>query len=160
MEVHPRKVALHTNSHLTPHEAWRKAVSTTPDGRRVSSEVRLENCTQVLGEGQIWRACDSRLRKIVLHTCSDLSKPVQTCSQYRDYVRWLRHVIFLHFRRLSFFSLTSYPGEIAYFSSPNRELSNGTRLVEGYWNRNVDPSRSPCLKILIGKSFDHSNLIF
>ena len=29
----------------------------------VLSEVRLENCTQVLGVGQIWRACDSRLRK-------------------------------------------------------------------------------------------------
>ena len=30
---------------------------------------------------------------------------------------------FLHFRMLFFFSLTSYPGEIAYFNSPNRELS-------------------------------------
>ena len=32
---------------------------------------------------------------------------------------------FLHFRKLLFFSHTSYPGEIAYFNSPNRELSNG-----------------------------------
>ena len=31
---------------------------------------------------------------------------------------------FLHFRTLLFFSLMSYPGEIAYFNSPDRELSN------------------------------------
>ena len=44
-----RKVALHTSSHLTPIKAWRSAVSTTSEGRRVSSEVQLENCTQVWG---------------------------------------------------------------------------------------------------------------
>ena len=31
---------------------------------------------------------------------------------------------FVHFRTLLFFSFTSYIGEIAYFNSPNRELSN------------------------------------
>ena len=46
---------------------------------------------------------------------------------------------FLHFRRLFFFGLTSYPGEIAYLNSPNRELSNGARVMELYRNRNVDP---------------------
>ena len=35
-----------------------------------------------------------------------------------------RAVIFLHFRVLLFFSLTSYPAEIAYFNSRNQELSN------------------------------------
>ena len=48
---------------------------------------------------------------------------------------------------LLFFSLTSYPAEIAYFNSPNQELSNGVGLVELYSNRNVDPSRSPCLTL-------------
>ena len=38
--------------------------------------------------------------------------------------------IFLHFRMLLFFSITSYPAEIAYFNSPNRELSNGVSVVE------------------------------
>ena len=49
LEVLPRKVAFHTSSHLTPIEARRSAVSTTSKGRRVSSEVRLENCKQVWG---------------------------------------------------------------------------------------------------------------
>ena len=31
---------------------------------------------------------------------------------------------------LLFFGLTSYPGEIAYFNSPNGELSNGARVME------------------------------
>ena len=39
---------------------------------------------------------------------------------------------FLHFRTLLFFSLTSYPGEIAYFNSPNRELSDGAQVMELY----------------------------
>ena len=37
----------------TPIEAWQRAVSTTSEGRRVSTEVRLENCMQVLGVGRI-----------------------------------------------------------------------------------------------------------
>ena len=47
--VRRRKVALHTSSHLMPTEAWRSPYSTTLEGRRVSSEVRLGNCTQVWG---------------------------------------------------------------------------------------------------------------
>ena len=66
---------------------------------------------------------------------------------------------FLHFRTLLFFSLTSYPGEIAYFNSPNRQLSNGARVIELYSNRNVDPSRSPCLKAIDGKSFERGNVL-
>ena len=76
LEVCPRKVALHTISHLTPIETWRKAVSNTSDRRTVSSEVRLEKCTQVLGVGQNWRACDSWLRK---NSTSHLLWLVQTC---------------------------------------------------------------------------------
>ena len=37
-----------------------------------------------------------------------------------------------HFRKPLFFSLISYPAEITYFSSPNREISNGAWLVELY----------------------------
>ena len=53
---------------------------------------------------------------------------------------------------LLLFSLTSYPVEIAYVNLPNRELSNGARVRELYWNKNVDPSRSPCLKAIDRKS--------
>ena len=74
--VRQRKVALHTSSHLTPTKAWQSAVSTTSEGRRVSSEVRLGNCTQVWGVGQIWRAWDSRLRK---NSTSHLFWLVRTC---------------------------------------------------------------------------------
>ena len=42
-------------------------------------------------------------------------------------------------RTLLSFSLTSHPGEIAYLNSPNRQLSNGARVMELYGNRNVDP---------------------
>ena len=49
--------------------------------------------------------------------------------------------------------------EIAYFISPNRELSNGLGLVELNWNRNVDPSRSPCLKTVDRKSFERRKFL-
>ena len=68
-------------------------------------------------------------------------------------------ISFLHFRTLLFFSLTSYPGEIAYFNSPNRQLSNGARVMELYCNRNVDPSRSPCLKAIDRKSFERGKFL-
>ena len=48
----------------------------------------------------------------------------------------------------------SYPGEIANLSSPYPEFSNGVPLMELYGNRNVDPSRSPCLKTVDGKRFE------
>ena len=154
-----RKVALHTSSHLTPTKAWRSPDSITSEGRRVSSEVRLGNCTQVWGVGQIWRAWDSRLRK---NSTSHLFWLVQTCLDLRT-IQWPCTLVwqchFLHFRTLLFFSLTSYPGEIAYFNSPNRQLSNGARVMELYWNRNVDPSRSPCLKIVNWKRFERRNFL-
>ena len=81
LEVLPRKVALHTSSHLTPNEAWQSAVSTTSEGCRVLSEVRLENCTQVWGVGQIWTACDPWLRK---NSASHLFWLVQTCRKLSE----------------------------------------------------------------------------
>ena len=138
----PKKSCTSHQFTLMPIEAWQRAISTTSEARRVSSEVRLENCTQVFEVGQIWRPCDSRLRKNstshmfwLVRTCPNLSKPVHnTVTMYAR-----RTMSILHFRRLFFFSLTSYPGEIAYFNSPNRELSNGARVMELYWNRNVEP---------------------
>ena len=141
----PRKVALHTSSHLTPIEAWWSAVSTTSEGCRVSSEVGLENCTQVWGWAKFEERGTPGLGKIVLHTCSDLSRVVRTYVQYKWPCALVSQCHFLHFRTLLFFSLTSYPGEIAYFNSANREL-------ELYRNRNVDLSRSPCLKAIDRKS--------
>ena len=144
--MRPRKVVLHTISHITPIEAWRKAVSTTSEGRRVSSKLRLENCTHVWGLGQIWSVCDSRLRENsashlfwLVRTCPNLSTIQWPCTLFSQYHFW-------HFQKLLFFSLTSYPAEIAYFNLPNRELSIGVRLMKLYWNRNVDLSRSPCFR--------------
>ena len=60
--VRRRKVALHTISHLTPTEAWQSAVSTTSEGRRVSSEVPSDEWSPVVGVCKIWRPCDLRSR--------------------------------------------------------------------------------------------------
>ena len=60
---------------------------------------------------------------------------------------------------LLFFSLTSYPGEIAYFNSPNEELSNGVRVMALYSSKIVDPSRSPCLKTVQRKSFERGKFL-
>ena len=158
----PRKVALHTSSHLTPIEAWRSAVSTTSEGRRVSSEVRLENCTQVWGWAKFGQRATHGWGKIALHTCSDLSKLVRTWLN-QSAIQWpctpVAQCHFLHFRMLLFFGLTSYPGEIAYCNSPNGELSNGVRVMALYSSKIVDPSRSPCLKTVQRKSSEHRNFL-
>ena len=62
-------------------------------------------------------------------TCPNLSEPVRTCPQYNDHVR-SSGCHFLHFRMLLFFSITSYPAEMAHSNSPNGELSYG----DGLWN--------------------------
>ena len=67
--------------------------------------------------------------------------------------------LFLPFRLLLFFGLTSYSGEIAYLNSPDGELSNFVQLMELYGNRNVDPSRSPCLKAIDRKIFERGNFL-
>ena len=92
-----------------------------------------------------------------LSTCPNLSGPARICPRYSDDVRSSRN--FLHFRMLLFFSLTSYPGEIAYFNSPNRELSKDVLVMELYRSKIVDPSRSPCLKTVDGKSFECRNFL-
>ena len=60
---------------------------------------------------------------------------------------------------LLFFGLKSYPAEIAYFNSPNGELSNGVRVMALYLGKIVDPSRSPCLKTIDRKSFERGNFL-
>ena len=60
---------------------------------------------------------------------------------------------------LLFFSLTSYPAEIADFNSPNEELSNGVRVMELYLSKIVDPSGSPCLKTVQRKGFELGNFL-
>ena len=86
----------------------------------------------------------------------------QTCPNLST-IQWPCTLVskchFLHFRMLLFFSITFYPAEIAYFNSPNRELSNGVRVMELYGNRNVHPSRSPCLETIDRKSFEHRNFL-
>ena len=52
-----------------------------------------------------------------------------------------------------------FPAEIAYFNSPNQELSNGVWVMELYLNRTVDPSRCPCLKTVDRKRFEHRNFL-
>ena len=117
LEVLPRKVALHTSSHLTPIEAWRNAVSTTSEGRRVSSELPSDTCMRVLGVGRVssevqlenwtqvwgWAKFGQRVThswgEIAVHTCSDLSKPVQTSEPGHN------TVIMYARRAMSFFAL-------------------------------------------------------
>ena len=155
--VRRRKVALHTSQHLTPTEAWWSPDSTTWEGCRVSSEVRLENWVQVWGWAKFEERGTHGWGKIVLHTCSGLSRLVRTYAQYRDHVRSARN--FLHCQALLFFSLTSYPVQFAYLNSPNRQLPNGAWVMELYWNINVDSSRSSCLKAFDRKSFEHGNFL-
>ena len=64
-------------------------------------------------------------------TCPNLCEPVRTCPEYSDHIRSSRSH-FMHFRMLLFFSITSYPVEISYFNSPNRELSNDVQVMELY----------------------------
>ena len=122
---------------------WWNPVSTTWEGRRVSSEVRLENCTQVWGWAKFGQRATHGWGKIALLMCSDLSKLVGTCLNQSS-KPWtctpVKQCHFLHFRMLLFFGLTSYPGEIAYFNSPNGELCYGVRVMALYWSKNVDPS--------------------
>ena len=73
--VRRRKVALHTGSSLTPTEASQSPDSTTSEGCRVSNEVRLGNCTQIWRWAKFEERGTHGWRKIVLHTCSDLSRP-------------------------------------------------------------------------------------
>ena len=88
------------------------------------------------------RLVEFRRRKVAVHTFWGGPKP-----GFSDSLR--AEIIESH---NFFFVLMSYPGEIAYLNSPNRELSNGARVMELYRNRNVNPSRSPCFKAIDRKS--------
>ena len=151
----PRKVALHTSSHLARTEVWQSTVSTNSDGRRVSSETRLENCMQVWGWAKFGQRATHGWGKIALHTCSDC---LNQCA-----IQWpctpVRQCHFFHFQMLIFFGLTSSPGEIACYNSPNGELSNGVQVMALYWSKIGDPSRSPCLKTIDRKSFERGNFL-
>ena len=122
-----------------PIEAWRSAVSTTLEGCRVSSEVRLENSTQVWWWAKFGQRATHSWGKIVLHTCSDFSEPIWTGPRYSDHVR-SSCSNFLHLRKLLFFGIMSYPGEIAYFNLPyssvlrpiQLKLHILTRLIESF----------------------------
>ena len=59
-----------------------------------------------------------------------ISIPLVAHTTVTMYVR--RTISFLHFQMLLFFSITSYPAEIAHFNSPNTELPNFVRLMELY----------------------------
>ena len=59
----------------------------------------------------------------------------------------------------NFFVLGPILVKLHIFYSPNRELSNGARVMGLYWNRTVDPSRSPCLKATDRKSFERGNFL-
>ena len=91
---------------------------------------------------------------------------VTVCGQLRagpnlSTIQWPCTLVaqsFLHFQKLLFFSLTSYPAAIAYLNLPNRELSIGVRLMKLYWNRNVNPSGGPCLKTVDRRRFERPNL--
>ena len=85
-------------------------------------------------------------------TCPNLSTIQWRCTLSAQ-------CLFLHFWMLLFFSITSYPADIAQFNSSNRELSNGVRVMELYWYRNVEPSRSPCLETVDRKSFERRNFL-
>ena len=69
-----------------------KRVSTTWDGRRVSSEVRLGNCTHVWGWAKFEERGSHGWGKIVLHNCSDLSRLVRISGSQTLFCResgWL-----------------------------------------------------------------------
>ena len=122
----------------------------------------LRNLHAGLGVGQIWTACDSRLRK---SSASHVFWLVQTCPNLPEPVR--NTVTMYAPRAMSFFALSNALILQSYvlscwnciFNSPNWDLSNSVRVMELYWNRNVDPSRGPCLKTVDRKRFERSNFL-
>ena len=111
---------------------------------------------------QIWTACDKRLRKNsashlfwLVQTCLNLSGPVHNRVTMYDRCA----MSFLHFQKLLFFSLPSYPAEIAYLNSLNRELSNGVQDMVLFWSNIVGHSRSPRLKTVDKMSFERRKFL-
>ena len=76
--------------HFTPVHTLRQLKrdeALFPPLRRVSSEVRLENCTQVWGWAKFGQRATHSWGKIALHTCSDLFRPVRTCLN-QSAIQW------------------------------------------------------------------------
>ena len=129
-------------------EAWWSAVSTTSEGCKVSSEVQLENCTQVWGWAKFGQRATHDWEKIALHTCSELSRPVEpvlTSPQYSDRVRPSCNVNFCTFE-CSYSSVLRHIMVKLHILTRlmKRELCNGVRVMALYWSKIVDPSGSPC----------------
>ena len=87
----------------------KSAVSTTLEGRRVSSEVRLETARRFGGGPNLDRAVHNTVTM-------DAHRAMSFFALLTALILWL----------------TSYPGEIAYFNSPNQELSSGVRVMALY----------------------------
>ena len=154
-----RKVALHTSSHLTPTEVWRSPDSTTSEGRRILSKVRLVNCTQVWGWAKFEERGTHGWGKILLHTYSDLSRLVRTYAQYTDHVRSSRNVIFCTFERSYSSVLRPILVKLHILTRLIEIFSMVYELMALYWSKIVDPSRSPCLRTVQRKSFERDNFL-
>ena len=80
-----------------------------------------------------WWCAEEKLHFTPFHTLRPLKRDEALFPPVHNKVTmYARLTHFLHFRMLLFFSLTSYPGEIAYFNSPNGELSVSARVMELY----------------------------
>ena len=105
-------------------------------------------CILVERQAEFGEPVTHGLGKTVLHTCSDLLKPVQTCSHLFTplytcshlfipvhtsvttlFAQWQFLIEFFPWESCYFFDLTSYLAEIAYFCSLNRGLVRCTACV-------------------------------
>ena len=93
-----------------------------------------------------------------LSSCIEIIMSIRQAAHTTVTMYARRAVIFCIFE-CSYSSVLRPIPETAYFNLPNRELFSGVWVMELYWNRNVDPSRSPCFKIVIRKSFEHRNFL-
>ena len=154
-----RKVALHTSSHLKPTEAWRSPDSTTSEGRRVSSEVRLGKCTQVWGWAKFEERGTHGWVKIVLHTCSDLFRLVRTHNTVTMYAR-LAMSFFCTFER----SYSSVLRPILVKLHILTRLIDSFPMVHGSWSwieiEMLFPLEAHALKAIDRKSFGRGNFLF
>ena len=159
--MHQRKVALHTNSYLTPTEVWRKAVSTNSEGRRVSSKVWLENCTQVWVRpnlDSVRLMVEEKQCFTPVLTCPNLSKPARTCPQYSDHVRSSRS----HFCTFKG-SYSSVLRPILLKLHTLTHLVDSFPMVYGVWSCvEINVSillRSSCLQTFDWKPFERRNFL-
>ena len=69
-----------------------------------------------------------------MSSCIEIKMSIPLAAHTTVTIYASRKMSFFALPKLLFFSLTSYPAKIAYFNSPNRELSNFVRLRELSWN--------------------------